>query len=88
MTIDEKQKEIEKLNADNKKLVTFCREFISVECWGYQPEIDGGDVQDVAEKCGLIESYIATNDDVYEGAEFEVGDKLYRFTEVLKINNQ
>lgn len=65
------------------KLVKFCREFISVECWGYQPEIDGGDVQELAEKCGLIESHIATEEDVDEADSFEVGEKIYRFTDIL-----
>ena len=65
-----------------EKLVMFCREFIAVNCWGYPAEIDGGNVQEVAEKCGLVESYIAPED----GADFEAGDRLYRFTDVLILD--
>ena len=75
---------IERLQAENEKLKKFCREFISIECWGCQPEIDGGNVHEVAEKCGLIESHIATEKDVYEDADFEEGDTVYRFTNILK----
>jgi hypothetical protein len=41
----------------------------------------------VAEKCGLIESFIAKEKDVYEDADFEAGDIIYRFTDILN-NNQ
>ena len=70
----------------NEKLIKFAREFIKTECWGYAPEIDGSDVQEVAEKMGLIEEYPATQQDCidFSEGEFEVGDPIYKFTDLLK----
>ena len=75
---------IDRLEAENKKLKEFARHIIQNECWDLQ-EPDGGDTQDLAEKLGLIESFIATEQDVdIEFDEFEVGDTLFRFSIILK----
>jgi hypothetical protein len=72
-----------KLQQDNEKLKTFARKFIMTECWGYYNEYDGGEIQDFAEKLGLIKQVIATADDIGEDSDYEVGDTIYKSTEIL-----
>jgi len=63
------------------KTKEFAREVIQAECWGnpmYCYEI-----QDLAEKLGLIELHIATSADVNDESDFEVGDKIYKFTKEM-----
>jgi len=68
----------------NAKLKEFIRTVIKVHCWGIE-EIDGGDAQDKALELGLLEPHIATKEDVDpEFSDFEVGDTIYRFTDMLK----
>ena len=65
-------------------LKEFIRHIIKVHCWGIE-EIDGGDAQDKALELGLIEAHIATEEDVDpEFDKYNVGDTIYRFTDLLK----
>ena len=66
-------------------LKEFARKVISKECWAYD-NMDGLDIQCLAEKLGLVKQHAATKDDVVEESDFEVGDPIYKFTEVLKEN--
>ena len=67
----------------DKELVEFARKVIKEVCWGY-PELDGCEIQDLAEKLNLIEPHIATKDDVDEETDFEIGDRIYQFSDMLK----
>jgi hypothetical protein len=60
-------------------LVQFARYVISEYCWGYSSEPDGGDLQDVAERLGLIEPHIATAEDAEGELDFGPGDQIYKF---------
>jgi len=82
--IDDLRKDCQQLQADNEKLKEFARYIIKTECW-FLSEQDGGTIQDLAEKLGLIESCIATEQDVdAEFDDYEVGDTIYKFTKTLK----
>ena len=74
---------VEQLQAENEKLKEFARHVIETECWTLC-EQDGGDLQELAEKLGLIEPHIATEDDIDDESDFEVGDKIYKFSDMLK----
>ena len=64
--------------AELEKLKKFARKVIDNVCWnGYV--LDGGDVQEFAEKLGLIKQTTVTE----EFDDFEVGDIVYKFTEIL-----
>ena len=71
------------LTAELDKLKEFARRVISVECWGCY-DLDGGEVQDLAESLGLIAEHTATAEEVDEESEFEVGDTIYKFSPILK----
>ena len=65
------------------KLKEFARCVISDVVWGYET-MDGCDMQDFAERLGLIAEHTATKADVGDGeVDFEVGDKIYKFTAAL-----
>jgi hypothetical protein len=66
-----------------KVLREFARDIIADYCWGYSREPDGGDVQELAEKLGLIVPHIATAEDAEDQAEFEPGDTIYKFADWL-----
>ena len=67
-----------------KKLQEFARKTIRHICWN-EPTLDGGTLQDLSEKLGLIEPCKATEKDVDpEFDDFEVGDTIYKFTDILK----
>jgi hypothetical protein len=82
-----------KLQAENEKLKEFVKSTIRQGCW-LGGEIDGGDLQELAEKLGLIEPHIITDEDKkkvdgqYWLSDYEVGDKIYVFTEILKENKK
>lgn len=61
----------------------FCRRIIADYCFGYG-EPDGGDIQDIAARLGLIISAKATADDVASGMECDVGDEIFRFADWLQ----
>lgn len=69
---------------ENEKLKKFARTFIKVECWGYDPDIDGDEVQEWAEQCGLIESHPATEEQAEQCGCIEVGEPWFTFTDILK----
>jgi hypothetical protein len=70
--------------AEYDKLATFAREFIKVDCWGYQPEIDAGDVQDLAAKLGIIVEAKATAEDAERTADVCEGSPIYKFAPWMK----
>ena len=76
-------KRYDDLKIDNARLKEFAQRVIRQTCWG-QDEPDGGDIQTLAEKLGLIKSVVATEDDVNEESYYEVGDIIYKFTDLLK----
>jgi len=76
--------EAKRLQVENERLKQFVRYIIKAKCWALFDDIDGGTVQEKAEELGLIEPVIATESDVSEFSDFEVGDKIYNFTEILK----
>ena len=72
------------LQADIENLKEFARYIIKVECWSIYDQ-DGGDIQELAEKLGLIKKHIATEADVNPDVDdFEVGDTIYKFSDVLE----
>lgn len=81
--IDELQAELDTANDENKLLKDFARPVIEQECWSLFPQ-DGGDLQRLAEKLGLIVSDVATQEDVDDESDFEVGDRIYKFSDILK----
>ena len=80
---DKQAEQIAELQAEIKRLKEFARAVIREECWGYD-SLDGGEVQDLAERLGLIEKHLATEADVSEFDDFEVGDFIFKFTDILK----
>ncbi len=90
-TVDAAQQELEdylkgtleeKLRDENKRLKDFARHVIRQECWALE-DLDGFDVQKWAEKLKLIMPCIATEDDIDDLAYHEVGDTIYKFSELL-----
>ena len=76
--------QIGKLQAELKNLKEFARNIIENQCWDLC-EPDGGTIQELAEKLGLIVPFIATEQDINdEFGDFEVGDTIFKFSEVLK----
>ena len=74
---------IEQLQAELKSLKEFARRVIEIEFRSmFDP--DGGDIQDLAEKTGLIQQHIATEDDIDDSSDFEVGDTIFKFSEFMK----
>ena len=67
----------------NKRLKDFARPVIRQVCWSLF-NLDGGDVQEWAEKQGLIVPHIATAEDVDDESDYGVGDKIYKFSELLQ----
>ncbi len=86
----------------NKKLfvqLAKFSEFVIHECcfghtdaitWLNSEGIDGGDLQEVAEKLGIIHAEVATKKDAEDsGYEFDEGDTIYRFNpEILKLTDK
>ena len=47
--------------------------------------MDGLEIQDLAERLNLIKEHVATEKDVDdEYSDFEVGDPIYKFSDILK----
>ena len=74
----------EQRQAELKSLKEFSRYVIKDMCFGMDL-LDGGDVQEVAANAGLIKRVKATEDDVDDESDFEVGDIIYKFTNILKV---
>ena len=72
------------MDKDIDNLKEFARSIIKDYCWDLG-DPDGGSVQDLAEKLGLIEPHIATEADVDpEWDDYEAGDTVYKFSEILR----
>lgn len=85
-TIQEYDDALNKIEAENKRLKEFACDVIEQECWSIFP-LDGGDLQELAEKLGLIVSCIVTEEDLKdmdEDFDFDVGDPFYKFSDMLK----
>ena len=72
---------ISELQADLDKLKQFARHVIRTECWSIE-DMDGLEIQDLAEKLGLIEAHTVTEEDADD--DFGVGDTRYKFSEFMK----
>ncbi len=68
---------------ENKRLAEFARYVIRQECWSIF-EQDGGDIQELAEKLGLIVPCVATEEDINDDCDCEVGDAIFKFSQALK----
>ncbi len=68
---------------EKEKIKEFARHVIKIECWSLF-EQDGGSLQDLAEKLGLIEPHIITPEDAELAFDFEVGDQIFVFSKILK----
>ncbi len=75
--------EINQLKSALVALKEFARHVIRIECWSLECQ-DGGDLQDLAEKLGLIKQHTATKADIDEESDIEVGDIIYKFADILK----
>ena len=65
-------------------LKEFARKIIKYHCWNAS-DCDGADIQGLAIKFGLIETRIATEEDVDdEFDDYEVGDEIYVFSDILR----
>ena len=72
----------------NQRLKEFASTIIRQDCWGYH-SADGFEIQELAIKLNLLEPHIATEDDVDpEHDDFEVGDTIYVFTDILAASPQ
>ena len=70
---------------ETKQLREFARHVIRQECWSIS-ELDGGDIQGLAEKLELIVPCQATAEDVDDDCDYEVGDRIFKFSKALKGN--
>lgn len=62
-------------------LKEFARHVIKTECWN----VDGAEIQDIAERLGLIIPHTATSEDVDdEFDDYEAGDTIFKFVDWLK----
>jgi hypothetical protein len=59
----------------------FAREIIKSYCWDHY-DVDGGDVQDIAVRLGLLVEGVATEDEA--DADVAPGDTIFRFAEWLR----
>jgi Lar family restriction alleviation protein len=64
-------------------LQEFARKVIKGVCWGY-PELDGCEIQDLAEELGLVRLVTATEEHWNEESDFSIGDEIYEFTDKIK----
>lgn len=76
----------DEISRDNEKLKEFARYVIDSECWD---NIDGGDIQGLAEKLGLIKECKLTIQDQIQHSEHycedDIGEAtIYHFTDLIK----
>jgi hypothetical protein len=66
-------------DAVREALRQFALEVIKARCWFSDDSLDGGDLQDLAEKLGLIEPYVVSAEDHEEGrwGDYDVGDIIF-----------
>ncbi len=72
--------------AESEKLKEFVRAIVRTRCWGWDGEEDGGTIQDLAEKHGIIVPFVITqeqedNDEIENGA---AGDTAYQFSDWMQ----
>lgn len=76
------------LRAENAQLRAFAEKIVEETCWGvYSSDLDGGTVQDIALKCGVIcEVPGGFDPEQHHDATgaCEPGDTFYEFTDALK----
>lgn len=77
-----------RLRDENERLKKFARPVIEQECWSIFDQ-DGGDIEEWAEKSGLIIRHTVTEKDIVvhitdEEYDYDVGDTLFVFSDVLK----
>ena len=77
---------IDGMRAELAPLKEFARHKIMEICWGY--ETDGCELQELAEKLGLVVPHIATEVDVDDESDYEVGDRIFVFSDILKGNGE
>jgi len=80
--IKQLQAELATAKEENERLKEFARYVIETECWSIF-EQDGGDLQELAEKLGLIVPHVVEIDDDYD-VDFEVGETIFKFSETLQ----
>lgn len=68
---------------ENDRLKEFARPVIKHHCWNIF-DMDGADIQELAEKLELIVPHMATEEDIDDESDFEVGDPIFKFSETLK----
>ena len=71
------------LQAENMRLKEFARPVIKHHCWNLF-DMDGAEIQDLAEKLGLIVPHLATKDDVDDESDYGVGDTIFKFSKLLQ----
>ena len=69
------------LQAEHAKLVAFAKSAIEGMC---ASGVDGFDIQEWAEKHGLLVARAATETDVRSGMDADVGDTIYVYPEWMK----
>ncbi len=77
------ERAVNRVLAENKRLKEFARHIICQYCWNID-DPDGGDIQGWAEKLRLIVPHVATAEDVDDESDFEVGDTIFKFSELLQ----
>jgi len=77
------QSRIKQIQAEFEPIKEFARKVIKEVCWDLI-ELDGGSYQELAEKIGLIQEHTVTENEVDEESDFEVGDIIYKFTDILQ----
>jgi len=74
------QQQLAEAEQRERVLQEFARHVIKTECWA----VDGAEIQDLAERLGLIVPHVATAEDVdIDFDDFEVGDTIFKFSEAL-----
>ncbi len=73
---------VAQLQSNEQGLREFARHVIRQECWACEP-LDGCEIQDFAERLGLVAKHTATEEDIDEESDFEIGDIIYKFTDAL-----
>ena len=69
--------------SENRLLKEFARPVIKHHCWNLF-DMDGAEIQDLAEKLGLIVPHLATKDDVDDESDYGVGDTIFKFSKLLQ----
>ena len=78
--IESLQSQLAAEQKENKRLCEFARYAIR-QCWS---AIDGCDIQEMAEKLDLIVPKVVTEKDVDYEIDYEVGDTIFEFSDILK----